>query len=167
MLNRLLSTEPYDSPNYLPYLIFGYNLVYDWFQSPKDVFVEPYSDTLPPLFDGESTGAQMDAVLPSVVREILLPSLVSAIEADPEHPWRVILKENDVYDWKPKAPVQMYHCAGDTTVPIENSQVALARFNELGAESVELIDPFFFAGHADCAPLSLLRARTWFESLRQ
>ena len=50
MLNKLLSTEPYDSPNYLPYLIFGYDLVYDWFQSPKDVFVEPFSDTLPPLF---------------------------------------------------------------------------------------------------------------------
>lgn len=167
MLNKLLSTEPYDSPNYLPYLIFGYDLVYDWFQSPKDVFVEPYSDTLPPLFDGESFGSQMDAVLPSVPRDILLPSLVEAIESDPEHPWRLILKENDVYDWKPRAPVQMYHCAGDTTVPIANSQVALARFKELNAESVTLIDPFFFANHSDCAPFSLLQARTWFESLRQ
>lgn len=167
MLDLLLSPEPYDSPNYLPYLIFGYNLAYNWFASPKDVFTAPYDETLPPLFDGESTGSQIDAAMPDVPKEILLPSLITAIETDTEHPWRLILRENDVYDWKPEAPVRMFHCAGDTTVPKANSTIALARFQELGAESVELIDPFAFAGHADCAPLSLLQARTWFESLRQ
>ncbi len=167
MFDLLLSNEPYDSPNYLPYLLFGYDLVYDWFGSPKDVFIEPYNETLPPLFDGESTGGQIDAVLPDVPRDILQPALLEKIESNDEHPWRLILRENDVYDWTPRAPIQMYHCAGDTTVPRENSTVALARFNELGAESVELIDPFPLAGHAECAPFSLLRARTWFESLRQ
>lgn len=167
MLDLLLSSEPYDSPNYLPYLIFGYNLAYNWFSSPKDVFTEPYNETLPPLFDGESTGSQIDAAMPNVPRDILLPSLITAIESDTEHPWRLILRDNDVYDWKPEAPVRMFHCAGDTTVPKANSTIALARFKELGAESVELVDPFAFAGHSDCAPLSLLQARTWFESLRQ
>ena len=45
--------EPYSHPGYLPYLMYGFNEVYDLFDPLEMVFKSPYDTLLPPLFDGK------------------------------------------------------------------------------------------------------------------
>lgn len=42
-------------------------------------------------------------------------------------------QENNVYDWKPLAPVTLYHSSGDDFVPVLNSENALAAMQKNGA----------------------------------
>jgi len=42
-------------------------------------------------------------------------------------------RENDVYDWKPLAPITLFHAPGDDFVPVLNSQNALAALLKNGA----------------------------------
>ncbi len=47
-------------------------------------------------------------------------------------------KQNDIYDWKPKAPVMLLHGTADDFVPFYNSQTAYDAMQARGANSVKL-----------------------------
>ncbi|MEZ0540473.1 alpha/beta hydrolase family protein [Fibrella arboris] len=49
------------------------------------------------------------------------------------------VRDNNVYDWKPKTPLQLYHGTADQQVFYRNSTDALAAMKARGATSVELI----------------------------
>ncbi|MCF7668977.1 MAG: lipase family protein [Verrucomicrobia bacterium] len=166
MYDVIMSDQEYVSPSYLPYTLFSYQDVYGIYDDITNALKSPYSSTLPPLFDGTHSGGDIDDEMPGVPKEIFNPEYLSALETNPEHPLRQALADNDLYNWVPQAPMHLYHCAGDDTVPYANSQVAYDSFIAAGAEDVELIDPMPSAGHAEgtvpCASATLL----WFESLR-
>jgi hypothetical protein len=105
--------------------------------------------------------------MPAMPVQILKPQYLAAFLANTNHPFRLALRDNDLYRWKPRAPLQMYHCQGDRDVLFTNSLVALDSFQRLGATQAQLIDPLPTADHGDCAMPSLLDAKAWFDSLRQ
>ena len=96
----------------------------------------------------------------------LKPEYLAAFRSNPRHPLRLALQDNDVYYWKPRAPLHLYHCAADRDVIIANSEVALATFQSLGATQVQLFDPLPSADHSGCSIPSLAAAKAWFDSLR-
>ena len=104
--------------------------------------------------------------MPADPVQIFKPEYLTAFITNPRHPLRLALQDNDCYRWRPRAPMRMYHCAGDQDVIIANSQVALATFQSLGATQVVLIDPNPATNHVGCAQPSLLDAKAWFDSLR-
>jgi hypothetical protein len=77
------------------------------------------------------------------------------------------LRDNDLYRWKPIAPVRLYHCSGDLDVLPANSQVAYSNFVARGATDVQVIDPMPGANHNDCAIPALAAAKAWFDTLKQ
>ena len=162
MADTFTAPETHPAPYYLPYTLLAYNAIYRLFDAPSDFLTAPYDSLLPPLFDGTHTGGDIDAVMPAIPRDILNPDLVAAFESDPDHPFRIRLRENDVYDWAPQAPIRLYHCGQDRHVPPENSQVALHALRERGAQ-VDLFDPLPTGDHGDCAAPSLLLAKLWFD----
>ena len=163
MAETFLSEEPHPDPYYLPYTVLAYNDIYQLYPAPSVFLAEPYDALLPPLFDGTHSGGEINVVMPEVAFEIFKPDFVEAFKNDPDHPLRVRLRENDVYDWTPQAPVRLYHCGQDRHVPPENSQVALQRFQARGA-SVEFFDPVPTGDHGACVAPSLLLAKFWFDS---
>ena len=169
MVDRLLSDEPYGAPSYLPYLMLGYNAVYKLYPGPADFFAVPYASTIPPLFNGNYSSGQIDAAMPDVPKRIIRANVLQAFQNDPNHPLRVRLWENNLYDWTPKSPMRMYHCLADELVPYANSQLAMAMFQSRGATQVQLYTPDNLEGlnlgHGDCAGPSLLGARDWFLKL--
>lgn len=167
MAEVMISDRVYDSPSYLPYTLFSYNNVYRIYNSPLDFLIEPYAKTLPPLFDGRHSSSDINAAMPSVPSKILKPEFITQFKNDPNHPFRVILRANDLYKWRPIAPLRMYHCAADNLVPYANSQVALTNFHALGATHVQLIDPFPSGNHGTGAMYCFYAAYKWFESLKQ
>lgn len=166
MANLLTTNQPYGSPYYLPYTLLSYNSVYRLYDSVSQVLLEPYATRLPPLFDGRHSEAQINAEMPAVPSQILRPEYLQAFQTDPNHPFRQTLRRNDLYNWRPRAPMRLYHCAGDRTVPQINSVIARNQFHTNGATQVLLIDPFPAGDHGSGAPYCFVSAKTWFDSLK-
>jgi hypothetical protein len=158
----ILSGLPYDSPNYVPYILFGHHTVYRLFNAPSDVLVAPYDTTLPPLMDGQHSGSEVDAAMPSVPRQIFTTAFVNDFASNPNNALHVSLLANDTFRWVPGVPTTFFHCAGDTTVPKANSEVALAWMIANGATGVFLADPAPTADHADGASPCISAANQWF-----
>ena len=164
MADGMVAPVAYSDPAYVPYILFGYNTVYQLFESPSEVLVAPYDTTLPPYFNGEYSGSEINAVMPSIPRDIFRPEFVSEFESDTNHFFRVLLRSNDMYRWVPQAPTRLYHCAGDTTVSPVNTQVAYSNFVANGATDVSVHDPAPAASHSDGAVPCLIDAKLWFDT---
>jgi hypothetical protein len=165
--NDFLSGRPMPNPYYFLYLLGAYQSIYRVADSFAEILASPYDRTLPPLLDGRHNAAEMNqAIGATPVMQLLRPEFLAAFRDQPNHPLRMALRENDVYDWTPKAPLHLYHCDGDQDVLFANSQVATNRFFQRGATQVELINPLPGASHGDCAPWALLAAKLlWFDTL--
>lgn len=164
MYDIMISTDPYPSPSYFPYVILTFNAIGNHYDPLSEIFVEPLDQTIPVLFDGTQGRSTIEPQLPSVPAEMLNPTEMADIIAQPDHPVRVYLRENDLYDWTPQSTMRMYHCPLDEIVPFENSELALETFQANGATDVELIE-VDGTSHEDCALPTILAAALWFRTL--
>jgi hypothetical protein len=162
MLDLMLTPEPYNSPFYLPYTVLAYNDVYELYDSPSEFFISPYDTLLPPMFDGYHSGGEVDAVMPEIPIEIILPELVDEVSSNSNHPLRIALQENDVYPWVPQSPVALLHSNQDDLVPVQNTLNTYEYFISHGAENIEMyVDDL--GGHVEAAGILLLAAAAWIE----
>ncbi len=161
-----LDGAPNPNPYYFLCLLGAYQDVYHLGPSLASLLAPPYNTTLPPLLNGNTSGAQINAAMPTNAVQVLQTNFLAAFRSNPRHPFRLALQENDVYLWKPVAPMRLYQCSGDMDVDPANSQIALASFQALGDTQVQFFDPLPGADHDTCAQPSLLLAKTWFDSLR-
>lgn len=165
-LNDFLSSRPKPNPYYYCYLVAAYQDVYHLAPTLADVFAPPYNTTLPPLLRGNATGAELNAAMPADPRQILKPEYLAALQSRPDHPFRVALRDNDLYAWRPVAPMRLFYCGGDQDVLPANSQVALDTMLSLGATNVTLTNTSPALNHGQCAQPSLLSAKAWFDTLK-
>jgi hypothetical protein len=93
--------------------------------------------------------------------------VLSSLTNDPGSPLYQALRDNDLYRWKPVAPMRLYHCSGDQDVLPANSQVAYSNFVAQGVSQVQLIDPMPGANHSGCVIPALTAAKAWFDTLKQ
>ena len=158
------ATQP--NPYYFLYLVAAYQDVYHLAPSLEAMLASPYDTTLPAMLRSNLTSAQINAAMPGDPVQIFKPEVLAAFRNNPRHPLRLALQDNDLYRWLPRAPLRLYHCEADQDVVFANSEVALASFQELGDNQVQLVDPNATYNHTQCSQPSLLLAKTWFDSLR-
>lgn len=166
MLDDILSGREMDNPFYVVMLLAGYQEVYHLADSLGAIFVFPYDETLPPLLDGYHSGGEINEAMPASPLLVIKPELQEAIRSNPDHPIRIALRDNDTYDWTPKAPMHLYHCAGDKTILIANSEIAIESFAKRGV-TVLFTDPDPTLDHEDGAVQCLLNGILWLESLKE
>ncbi|MBC7922264.1 MAG: alpha/beta fold hydrolase [Ferruginibacter sp.] len=77
----------------------------------------------------------------------------------------VAFRDNDVYDWKPKAPVALFHGTADDYVPFFNSQDAYEAMLARGATQVQL-RPIKGGNHFTSAAEYTLGAFLFFSAYR-
>lgn len=163
MTGPISQSVEYDGREYVPYLLFGFDGVYDLYDAPSDVLVAPYDGTLPPLFDDLHSDDEIDSAMPRAPRDIFKAAYVIDVTSNPANPLRVALQANDLHDgWTPQAKMRLYHCSGDEIVPYVNSQVAYSNFVDRGAD-VLLVDVGPYSHSAGVVPCFIL-AREWFNS---
>lgn len=162
----VLADEPYGAPFYLPYLMFAYNEVYQMYDSPSDYLIAPYDTLLPPLFDGNHEGWEVDAVMPSIPKQIIKPEVLNDFINNPENPFRIALVDNDLTGWTPTVPITMYYCGGDELVNYQNAINAQDAFILNGSITTSLYEPSPSASHTDCAEPCFIFANIWFGSLK-
>lgn len=163
--NDFLSGRPQPNPYYFVYLLAAYQDIYGIGRSLADFLAEPYASRVAPLLDGTHGSGDVNAVLPADPTLALKPEVRAAFLSDSNHPLRLALRRNDLLDWAPKAPLRLYHCAGDRDVAFANSVVARDAFAVRGV-TVPLLDPLPTADHGGCVEPALLGIKQWFDSLR-
>ncbi len=165
----ILSGEPYSNPGYIIYLLIGYNSVYgNLYTELSDIIQEPYADLVAPYFDGEQNEFEMavvNALLPGNVDELLRDSVLTNFETNPNHPLRVALEDNDLFDWTPEMPLRMYYCDGDEQVAFTNSTTTEQIMNDNGAEDVDSENVLPGANHGGCVEPALFAAYDFFDAL--
>lgn len=161
----LTADEDYPTPGYLPYVVLSYQEVYGTlYDELEDIFLPEYAAIIPELFDGTVSMGVINSNFPSVPSQCLLPEVFEAFETDPQHPIRVALEDNDLYNWTPTAPTNLYYCEGDDQVSYLNAIVALDAFIANGSTSVAALNGGDF-DHGGCAPLAMLGGYNWFNEL--
>jgi hypothetical protein len=166
----MLSGRSQPNPYYFAFLLAAYQSVYHLAPTLGDLLQPPYNTTLPPLLNGGTSGSQINDAMPKNPADptrILKPELLADFRTNANHILRQALRDNDLHTWTPRAPMRLYHCAGDQDVVSANSQAAYAGFQDRGATQVQFIDPLPSGGHGDCVTPSLLQAKAWFDSLKQ
>lgn len=160
------SFEPYSQPGYLPFLIQSYQHVYgNLYDSIQQIYVPPYDVTLPPLLDGNYWMWEVNNAMPTVPRLIFQQEYQDAFFSDPLHPAALALKDNDVFEWVPEAPVLFNYCRSDEEVSYLNTIVASNYMINAGALSIEVIERDTVLGHFACAEPSILFSKLWFDSM--
>lgn len=163
----LTSEEPYPTPGYMPYVLLSYQLVYGTlYDELEDIFLPEYAAIIPDLFDGSNSIGFINNQFPSVPSAALLPEVFEAYLNDPEHPIRVAMQDNNLYDWVPQAPTRLFGCNADDQVAWENSTFTAEWMSANGAPDVEAIDGGDF-NHEGCAPLAILAGFLFFEQYRE
>jgi hypothetical protein len=167
-MNDILSARCPPNPYYAAYVVMSYQSVYGLAPNWTNLLGAPYAITLPRLFNGNTSGTTISSNMPTCnISTILLPEVISSLTNDPGCPLYQALRDNDLYRWKPVAPMRLYHCSGDQDVLPANSQVAYDSFQAQGATQVQLIDPQPGADHSGCAIPSLEAAKAWFDTFKQ
>ena len=165
--NMIIADAPFSFSGFLPYVTMAYQAAYgNLYNSLDEIFVEPYATTLPDLFDGTNSIGYISTQLPAIPNQMLLPEVFEAFQSDPNHPLRLALADNDVYDWAPTAPVTMYYCTEDEQVDYNNSLVALETMTNNGAANVSALNGGAL-DHGGCAPLAFLGCYFFFEEYRE
>ncbi len=167
-MSDILSARCPPNPYYAAYVLMAYQSVYALAPSWSNLVVAPYASTIPPLFNGNTISTTINTNMPACnISTILLPAVISSLTNDPGCPLYQALRDNDLYRWKPVAPMRLYHCSGDQDVLPANSQVAYDSFQAQGATQVQLIDPLPGADHSGCAIPSLEAAKVWFDNYKK
>ncbi len=165
-LDMVSSFEPYSQPGYLPFLIQSYQYVYgNLYDSIQQIYVPPYDVTLPPLLDGSVGMGEINQAMPSVPRDIFQQDYQDAFFSDTLHPAYLALKDNDVYQWVPEAPVLFNYCRNDEEVSYLNTLVASSYMTNQGALNIDVIERDTVIGHFACAEPSIIFSKLWFDSM--
>jgi pimeloyl-ACP methyl ester carboxylesterase len=165
----ILSGEPYSNPGYIVYVMSSFELAYGTiYDTYSDILQSPYDDIVVPFFNGNNTTLSMNDLnpqLPAVITDLMTASEYSAFEADPAHPLRAALADNDVYDWTPQRNVRMYYCTLDEQVDFSNSTTAVTTMQANGAPDVTGVElgPL---DHGNCYFPAMLGAVNYFNSVR-
>lgn len=156
--------KPYSHPGYLPYLIFSYQEAYKLVADASTLFKSPYDTILPPMFDGNHSMGDINKVLPAIPKDIVADEIVEAFLKDTAFAFRKALQDNDVYNWKPEAPVLLCYCKGDEQVSYKNSLKAEQTMKRNGAKNVKLRHSGKKFNHGTCALYTSIYTKMWFDS---
>jgi hypothetical protein len=88
------------------------------------------------------------------------------MQNNPNHPFNVDLRENDLHNWIPMEPVRMLYCGMDSAAFPENAIMAQDTMNALGAPDVQAIDLDPTGTHETCFGPATIYTLAWFNSLR-
>lgn len=159
--------QPYPHPFYLPYLLVSYQEAYNILPGANiySIFNAPYDSLLPHYFEGERkhTLGSLDAILPKVPIKVVKDSFVKIFESDPNFPFKQRLEENNLYDWMPKAPVQLCYCQGDREVNYKNSIKVYNEMTRRGKKDIKLNNLSPKLDHNTCALFAVMATIGYFD----
>ena len=174
MLDILLSNQEYGNSGYVPHTLLGYNPIYKLYTDLNQVIKPAYLDIVLRRQKEEIGLGQMNTLLTAALKKehgkaipsfIFQDSVVNNIKNNPNHPVRLALKDNDTYDWVPKAPTRILYCKADEQVGYTNAIFADSVMRARGAQNIFIKDLNSAFSHGQCVEPALLNSVLFFKSL--
>lgn len=145
MRDLILVDSAYDYPAYIPNTMLGMNEVYEMYDDLEDFFEPNYIEDITKYYNDEielvdlnqriyDTLASHFGASNAYAKYMILPSVLNEIETDMDYVVNTILKENDVFDWKPESPTRIFYCEADDQVPYINATLTLDKMYANGAD---------------------------------
>jgi fermentation-respiration switch protein FrsA (DUF1100 family) len=150
-------------PLYVSYILLAYDDIYNIYGQTSAVFRQPYASTVSGLFDMQHFFDDVLAELPPNSRTLLTPSYYADVTANRQNLLRVRLRQNTVDQWKPHAPLRVYHSPDDEEIPYEDALASVNRLRSRGAKVTVKRLPGL--DHVNSWVQAMPRAVTWFRSL--
>lgn len=163
--------QPYPRQFYLPYLLTSYQLAYHIlpYTNIYSIFKSPYDTLLPNYFENNDhkTLYELNKILPPIPKDMVLDSLVNAYRQDNNYIFKQKLRENNLTNWKPEAPVQLCFCKGDREVSFKNSIAVYDTMTNLGVKAIKLNNLSNHLDHNTCAPFAVLATKYFFDRYKK
>ncbi len=161
----IIADTPYATPSYLPYVVMGQQEAYgNLYNQLSEIFIPPYDSLLPIWFDGTRGTNYINNRLPDTPNQMLDSAYFQTFKNDPSHFFWDVLRDNDLHNWAPTAPLTMYYCTADEQVFYQNSEIARDTMHALGATHVQVVN-FGAFNHGGCAPFCFLQGLAQFSFL--
>jgi len=157
----------YYAAEFLPYGMASYQMVYGNLYDNYDEYYDPPYDSIIAdwLISGIHTGYEWNQLIPDNFYDFMQDSVLDNIKSNPDHPWNVDMRENDLHNWIPQEPVRMLYCGMDSMAFPENSIMARDTMNAMGAPDVQAMDLDPNGTHETCFLCNIYYALEWFDSL--
>jgi len=146
---------------YAAYLALSYIQTYG-IVSIADVFLSPYDQQVPLLFDGQHPFDEIAKALPAP-RVLFRPEFLAAVTQG-THPFAWQLRHNDTLLATPRAAVRLYYGDADVDVSPRNAQVAALAMRSVGVRAAA-IDLGPNVDHPLSEQFGLPAVRGWFDQL--
>ncbi|UPL49297.1 alpha/beta hydrolase family protein [Hymenobacter sublimis] len=125
----LKSDQPLNFLSTYVWVLTTYNRVYGLNRPLSAYFKEPYATRLQ---------ANPFSSVPSLPSQLFADSFKQAVLNNTDAPLTAAFRDNDLHDWRPKAPLALFHGTADDYVPFFNSQDAYNAMRARGATQVQL-----------------------------
>jgi hypothetical protein len=123
MLTGMVSSETYNYPAYLGYIIYAYTS-YDYITNPvSDLLNDPYASLLGSLYDGKHTADQINSQLSSSIQELVREDFRTNYSDAKYSSVRNSLISNSIEPYKTQIPLLLVHGDADTQVPVSSTKV--------------------------------------------
>jgi len=146
------------------YMLVAYNRIYGLYPDLGEMFNQPYAGLVDGLFDGAHNLDEITQALPETVQQMLRPEFIEKFNRGGNSAYLAWMV-NSTNNWRPRAPVRLYHARGDEAVPFEVAVQTGALMRSLGA-NVRLIDVGNFE-HVQAFFEALPKIKKWFDSFKR
>jgi len=160
LLSASISEDVYQFPSYVAWIIVGYQSVYgNLYSNLSEVFLPAYAPLVQDFVDGVITRGGLNDLLvaeleknegASIPRFLFTDRFLDSFEGDPNGTFQAALRDNNLFDWIPNAPMRMMYCMADDQVAFTNSTFTDSVMNANGAMDVLSVDVNSSADHGGC-----------------
>jgi len=182
MLDKVaLSSDAFGAPGFMPYTLASYQAVYgNIYSDLNEVFKPAFVSHVQAFIDGYETGAVGLSTLnqqlidslaaagtDSMTVELFPANYVADLRADPNHPLRAALRDNDTYDFVNPTPTRLYYCSGDDQVNYLNAPFAADTMTAMGAPNTIAEEMGPTLNHGQCVRPAVSASVGFFEDFQQ
>ncbi|WP_163326166.1 alpha/beta hydrolase family protein [Draconibacterium mangrovi] len=131
----VVGLEDYPQPYFLAYIFNSY-LKLGGETPVNTVFQAPYADKIETMFDGQTSGADLNAELTTTVSDLFTPEYLAGWNTEAKYaPVIEMLHDNSVPAFVPSVPTTLFYGTADTYVPPIVSEEKYEEFIEAGAST--------------------------------
>ena len=131
----VVGLEDYLQPYFLAYIFNSY-LKLGLTTPINTVFQEPYAGKIPTMFDGQTSGADLNAELTTTISDLFTPKYLAGWNTEAGYlPFLDMLDDNSVPAFLPTVPTTLFYGTADTYVPPIVSEEKYDEFIAAGAST--------------------------------
>jgi len=175
LADAVLNSTQIAIPSFMANVGYAYSKVYN--QDIETVINEPYASKLPTLFNGSLIRTEIDPQLTHATTGatgLFTQTFVTDYKNNAENWFAKASTENNLHLWKPKTPLRLVHCKGDTVIPYSISQGTYRAMKQLNSSANVALVPVeetlglpTLVNHGSCGALAYKVTTGMFAQVRK